>query len=133
MYAASYLVEAAQQFFEQYIGGNKVQSWKEFQEELRKRFRPTNYQETLYAKLSEIRQSGFLTKHIEQFTLLKNRTVEMPEHIKVSLFAKSLEEALAREVNYRKPKCLYEAIQIARDYDQCYLKTDEKQLEVNYA
>jgi hypothetical protein len=46
-----------------------------------------------------------------------NQTEGMSEHIKVSLFIKSLSIDIAQAVSFRKPNTIHEAVQVARDYE----------------
>ena len=132
--AAGYLTDAALQFYQQEDKKRRLE-WRSFQIDLIKRFRPANFQDVLLSKLNEMQQKGSLSKHIENFTILINQAEGIPEHVKKYLFIKSLNENVSSNVNFRKPKDLDEAIQIARDFEESFIRAsnDETGVAVNYA
>ncbi|MFM7683964.1 MAG: RNase H-like domain-containing protein [Bacteroidota bacterium] len=133
IHAAGYLRDAAQQFYEAIKKENPSILWDNFQSQLRNRFRAHNFQKNLFIKLSDIKQKGSLGKHLENFTILINQTEGIPEHIKTSLFIKSLIPEISKAVSYRQPNKLSEAIQFARDYEEAYIKSeDNSQAEINF-
>jgi hypothetical protein len=125
--AVGYLLDGALQFFESEQRKGFI-TWNTFQKALKERFQPANYQTILYNKLNSLKQTGALNKHLEQFDYLMNQTEDIPEHIKVTLFTKSLSKDISENVEYRRPKNVAEAIQLAIDYNNSF-KKDE--VEVN--
>ena len=130
--AAGYLTEAALQFYQQEMKKGSVK-WEDFQKDLIKRFRPSNYQDILYNKLNEMRQQSCITKHIEHFMFLMNQAENISGDIKRNLYLNSLNKEIAANVRYRQPQNLEEAIQFSRVYEESFVGKNEKhEQEINY-
>jgi predicted aspartyl protease len=126
--AAGYLTNGALQFYELAIKERRGLTWTQLQDELRKRFRAPNHQARIFTQLTQ--RGEPLAKLIDRFMILINQTDALPEHVKVTMFIKALDNELGREVAYRNKHTLFEAIQVARDYERNYGRTREETTEV---
>lgn len=112
--AAGYLHDNAL-FFYQQEAKTKDLDWQTFQFDLIKRFRPSNYQGTLFNKLALLKQKTALDKHLEQFTFIANQLDKnsMTEFTKMQFFIQSLDEDMRAYVANRSPKDFEESIEFA--------------------
>ena len=91
--------------------------WTTFTRQIRDAFQPPHYQQILRRQLKAVKQSGHIQDYVYKFRNLVGQIEEMGQLDQVMHFVEGLKPVTRVEVNYRAPKTLADAIDIAITYD----------------
>lgn len=115
--AAGYLRGTALQTFKLIVNENKNITWDECQEELRKAYRAEDHEDNVLIEMGLLKQTGTIREYVNKFKYLANQVYGESERVKIMQFVNNLDIYLGKEIKYKKPKTLHEAMQIAIDYE----------------
>ena len=130
-HASAYLRGAAEQDYITFKTVKTNPSWKEFVDNLKARFLPTDFQQDLLSKILNMRCTGQLDEFLEKFKYLMNQTENLPEVAKIQYLINTLSGASREYLELRRPKTFKEAI------DKCMVFANTKRnqqtpVETNY-
>ena len=129
--AAGFFQGAAQTFYQQMMNKDKDITWEDFQVELKKRFRPEDFQSRIFEQLKQLKQTGSLNDYIDQFTILQNKSENLSELVLISLFKDGLEPSLKEELAYKNPKTLKDAMYRAKRFKESR-RSNSNSASINY-
>ena len=109
--AATCLRDAAFEWFRSYLNDNRIATWSEFTQEIRRAFLPPNDQHIFRRELKQCRQKGTVQEYVFQFRTIMGQISDMAELDKIDHFINGLRPMTASEVKYRCPSSLKEAIE----------------------
>jgi len=101
----------------------QIRTFEMFTEELKRKFESHMDDDYWRLKLEKIRHEQEFEPFVESFkkTIGKIRVISMEE--KISIFKRALKFKTKQELDYRKPKTLEEAINMARSYQEIYFSS----------
>lgn len=91
----------------------EFEGWEDLCVALRQFYEPFSKEQTTRDRLYSLKQRGTLENHITEFYRLVVKVPDMAEADKTHLFVRSLDKELAREVYFRDPTTLDDAISVA--------------------
>ena len=86
-------------------------SWNDLKKRFLKRFRPSNFQNLLRIKLQKLKQTSSLSDYTHKFQVMMNQIENMSDLDKVHWYTEGLTSRIRKEVSYRIPKVIEEAIE----------------------
>ena len=126
--AASYFRDVAAQIYRKWLTDKPNITWNEVKILLLKHFTAPNYEDNLTKQLDNLKYSD-LYKYIADFQFIINQLKDIPDRMQVYLFKKNLPTQLNNEVEYKRPKNLQEAIELAQSYYQSH----STEIQINYS
>ncbi len=123
--ALGYLNERAAQFAKQLLineeGNLELMEWKRFKDFLINRFQSPNYKNRLLKQLENLKQKGnSIHTYIDQFTLISNQLTDTGESVKILFFIKNANIEISKELSYKNPQTLNEAINTAILFEESH-------------
>jgi hypothetical protein len=125
--SVSYFREIAAQSYRKWLVDNPNITWDEIKILMIKQFTSPNYEDNLTKQLDNLKYSD-LFKYIADFQFIINQLKDIPDRMQVYLFKKNLPTTLHNEVEYKNPKTLQAAIELAQSYYQSH----STEMQVNY-
>ena len=98
-------------------------TWEAFKDTICLRFQRTHEQHALHDDLRALHQQGTLDVYVEKFQSLLSQINDISEMTTIQTFVTGLKSLSRRELTYRRPNTLTEAIKLAQDYDAALAST----------
>ena len=103
-------------------------TWDEVKVLMLKHFTASNYEDNLTKQLDNLKFTD-LFKYIADFQFIMNQLKDIPDRMQVYIFKKNLPTHLHNEVEYKQPKTLQEAVELAQSYNQSH----PAEIQINYS
>jgi hypothetical protein len=104
-----------------------LESWDDFEQEIRRNFEAPNLQQEVRTKLKRLRQGDSVRQYIFGFRSLLAKVTDMSEDDRIHYFVSGLKEDTRAECDYKAPRTLSEAIIIAQNFDHSKFGRNIKQ------
>ncbi|XP_042032261.1 uncharacterized protein LOC121778950 [Salvia splendens] len=115
-YVVMFFDPPASEWVFNYRANNPNAQWKEFLEDMRRRFDPQYFQNFI-GLIAKLCQSGSLAKYHTTFETMLNRVRGVPEYILLPIYVEGLQQPVKNQVKHQNPPSVVAAMALATEYD----------------
>lgn len=101
-----------------YRANNPQARWKDFLEDVRRRFDPQYFQNFI-GLIAKLCQSGSLAEYHTAFETMLNRVRGVPEYILLPIYVEGLQQPVKNQVKHQNPASVAAAMALATEFDAC--------------